>query len=79
MKLIQPIILLILSSFAISALADVRVNGYYRQDGTYVQPYYKSDPNGNPNDNFSTKGNVNPYTGKEGTHNPQNNSWQNKW
>lgn len=44
------------------------VNGYYRSDGTYVQPHYRSDPDGNPNNNYSHKGNVNPYTGKRGTH-----------
>lgn len=44
------------------------VNGYYRSDGTYVQPHYRSDPDGDPNNNYSHKGNVNPYTGKRGTH-----------
>lgn len=42
-----------------SAIADTRVNGYYRSNGTYVQPYYRSDPNGTTNDNYSTRGNVN--------------------
>lgn len=44
----------------------VRVNGYYRKDGTYVQPYFRTAPNSTNRDNFSTKGNVNPYTGKAG-------------
>ena len=51
-------------------LADVHVRGYYRSNGTYVQPHYRSSPNGTVLDNYSTKGNVNPYTGKEGTVNP---------
>lgn len=51
-------------------LADEYVNGYYRSNGTYVQPYYRSSPNGNPYDNYSTRGNVNPYTGAIGTQNP---------
>ncbi|WP_313042250.1 hypothetical protein [Acinetobacter sp.] len=50
-----------------SLLADVKVNGYYRKDGTYVRPYYRSNPDGNFNNNWSTIGNVNPYTGKIGT------------
>lgn len=50
-----------------SADAQVRVSGYTRKDGTYVRPHYRSNPNGNFYDNWSTKGNVNPYTGKPGT------------
>ena len=61
---------LLLSILSAVALADVYVNGYYRKDGTYVQPHYRSSPNSTPWDNFSTKGNVNPYTGKPGTVNP---------
>lgn len=57
----------LLTTIASSAMADVDVNGYTRQDGTYVSPYHRSDPNGTTSDNWSTKGNVNPYTGKEGT------------
>lgn len=44
----------------------VRVSGYYRKDGTYVQPYFRTAPNSTNRDNFSTKGNINPYTGKAG-------------
>lgn len=46
---------------------DVYVNGYTRKDGTYVEGHYRSAPNNTVNDNFSTYGNVNPYTGKPGT------------
>jgi peptidoglycan hydrolase-like protein with peptidoglycan-binding domain len=47
--------------------SDVHVRGYYRRNGTYVAPHYRSVPNNTRTDNFSTFGNVNPYTGKEGT------------
>jgi len=47
--------------------ADVKVEGHYRSDGTYVKPHYRSDPNSNFHDNWSTKPNVNPHTGKVGT------------
>ena len=47
--------------------ADVAVKGYYRSDGTYVKPHYRSNPNSYKTDNWSTKGNYNPYTGKKGT------------
>lgn len=46
------------------ASKNIHVRGYFRKDGTYVKPHYRSDPNGTVNDNWSTKGNVNPYTGK---------------
>lgn len=48
------------------ALADQFVNGYTRRDGTYVQPHYRSSPNGYSQDNYSYQGNTNPYTGKRG-------------
>jgi len=47
--------------------SDVHVHGYTKKNGTIVQPYYRSHENGTQKDNFSTKGNVNPYTGKVGT------------
>lgn len=49
---------------------DTYVNGYYRSNGTYVQGHYRSERDGNVYNNLSTKGNVNPYTGQEGTRNP---------
>jgi len=56
---------------ATAALAqDVYVRGYFRSDGTYVQPHYRSAPNSTTLDNWSTRGNVNPYTGKLGTRDP---------
>lgn len=46
------------------------VSGYTRKDGTYVAPSHATNPNGTRLDNWSTKGNVNPHTGKEGTKEP---------
>lgn len=46
---------------------DVYVNGYYRSNGTYVAPHYRTSPNKTVNDNYSTLGNYNPHTGKWGT------------
>ena len=46
--------------------------GYYRQGGTYVPGYHATNPNGTRLDNYSTKGNVNPWTGKSGTHGANN-------
>jgi len=53
-----------------SATADTQVKGHYKKDGTYVPPHVRSDPNGSKLDNWSTKGNTNPYTGKKGTKDP---------
>ena len=47
------------------------VHGYTKKDGTYVAPYQRTSPNGTQRDNWSSKPNVNPYTGKEGTKEPQ--------
>jgi hypothetical protein len=52
------------------AVADVYVQGYYRNNGTYVQPHYRSSPNSSVYDNWSVKPNVNPYTGQPGRINP---------
>lgn len=45
---------------------DTYVNGYRRKDGTYVRPHYRSTPDNSFSNNWSTKGNTNPYTGKPG-------------
>ncbi len=50
-----------------SSGGDVHVNGYYKADGTYVAPHMRSAPDGDFSNNWTTQGNVNPYTGKEGT------------
>lgn len=49
------------------ALSVVSVKGYYKKNGTYVAPHYRSSPNQTTSDNWSIKGNVNPYTGEEGS------------
>lgn len=50
--------------------AQVHVRGYYRKDGTYVRPHVRSNPDGNPSNNWSYPGNTNPYTWKTATGNP---------
>jgi len=62
--------LLSVSSLVFVADAAVKVKGYYRKDGTYVQPHYRSNPDGNPYNNWSYPGNTNPYTGETATGNP---------
>jgi hypothetical protein len=50
--------------------SDVHVHGYTKKNGTVVRPYTRTHENSTQRDNFSTKGNVNPYTGKVGTKEP---------
>ena len=42
-------------------------SGYTRDNGTYVQPTYKTNSNSTNLDNYSTQGNTNPYNGNSGT------------
>jgi len=42
-------------------------SGHQRTDGTVVQSHYKTESNNTNWDNFSTKGNTNPYTGVSGS------------
>ena len=66
----------VLAGFVLTALSffaeliyaqDVHVRAYTRSDGTQVQAHYRSAPDGNFDNNWSTLGNVNPYTGEPGT------------
>ena len=65
MKKIGLVLLVLLGSFT-AANAEY-VSGYTRSNGTYVQGYNRSSANYTKSDNYSTQGNVNPYTGKVGT------------
>jgi hypothetical protein len=44
----------------------VYVKGYRKKDGTYVKGYYRTKANRTVKDNYSFKGNINPYTGEKG-------------
>ena len=70
MKKLVLSLLVIVSAAVTTVYADQSVKGYTKKDGTYVDPYKRSDPNGSKADNWSSKGNTNPYTGKEGTKDP---------
>lgn len=49
------------------ATSEHLVGGYYRRDGHFVQPYHATNADGTLNNNYSTRGNINPYTGVAGT------------
>jgi len=57
------LLLLIVITYLLS-FSQVKVNGYYKKNGTYVEPHYRSSPDKSPYNNYSYPGNINPYTGK---------------
>lgn len=50
---------------------DVRVSGFYRNNGVYVNPYYRTRANDTQRDNWSSRPNRNPHTGAWGTRTPR--------
>ena len=63
------VFLLFVSAGSVEA-KTVSVKGYYKPStGSYVMPFYRTSPNKTKLDNYSTKGNYNPYTGRAGTKN----------
>ena len=63
------LILFLLANYI--TFCQVYVEGYYRKNGTYVQPHYRSSPDNSPYNNYTYPGNINPYTGKVATGNPE--------
>lgn len=53
-----------------SAAQQVQVDGHFRRDGTYVPPHYRTVPDSRIDNNWSSQGNQNPYTGQRGYVNP---------
>ena len=54
-----------------SSYRITHTKAYVKKNGTYVGPSYKSKSNKTQYDNWSARGNQNPFTGKEGTRTPQ--------
>lgn len=59
-------ILLVGILFTTSLFADTYVRGHYRKNGSYVKGHYRSTRDSSHNNNWSTRYNVNPYTGTVG-------------
>jgi hypothetical protein len=60
----------ILAATSAGAAPAHHVRGYVTENGTYVAPHYQTNPNNTRVDNYSSQGNVNPYTGQAGSVNP---------
>lgn len=54
----------------LQATESHRVKGYVKKDGTYVAPTRRTNPDGKLPNNYSSKPNVNPYSGRAGTVDP---------
>jgi hypothetical protein len=65
-KAILPL-LLFASVITANAQSYHYTRGYSRSNGTYVQPHWQTNPDGNIYNNWSTYPNVNPFTGRQGT------------
>lgn len=65
--------------FASMAEAGQRTRGYWKKNGTYVSPHYRTSPDSSKMNNWSTKGNINPYTGKRGMVDPYRKLWRSKY
>lgn len=63
----KKIIGLFILLFSLNSYAAEYVDGYMRSDGTYVDGYNRSSPDNTNINNYSTQGNINPYTGSAGT------------
>lgn len=68
-----------LLAFVSPVFADTYVNGYTRRDGTYVQGHYRSSADSSRLNNYSTRGNYNPYTGQQGYKNPYSTNYSNSY
>lgn len=66
-KMLAMCVGMVIAALFISDAFAGAVDGYFRKNGTYVQPHYRSNPNNTPIDNYNFKGNKNPYNGKPGT------------
>ena len=70
------IVVLLVLIYAVPSLAQVWVDPYTRRDGTQVPGHYRTRPDNNPYNNWSSQGNINPYTGERGYNNPYPNPYR---
>lgn len=64
MRMLPAVIMLCICTPIVFAQEGVRT--YKKKNGTIVQSHVRTKPNKTKADNYSTKGNRNPYTGKRG-------------
>jgi uncharacterized protein YxeA len=60
-------VVIILSIITVTCFGATLVKGHYnKKTGKYINTYYKTRSDHSRLNNYSTKGNVNPFTGKKG-------------
>lgn len=68
------VMLLLLNSTLVLAYdenpEEEEVHDYNKSNGVHVEGYHRTKANDDPYDNYSTKGNVNPYTNEKGAVEP---------
>ena len=72
MKFVFSFLIAMLISSPTFAAGNHPVRGHVKKNGTYVAPHRQTNSNHTQRDNWSAKGNVNPYTGKAGHKDPVN-------
>lgn len=70
MKIFTIIIAVIFLLTSISFARTVRVRGSVRKSSKIIAPHYRTSPDSTRINNWSTKGNINPFTGKRGRNIP---------
>ncbi len=66
-KLAAVFFSLCLGATCVLAQSTTRVKTHVKKKGTVVHTHRRTKPNKIKSDNYSTRGNRNPYTGKKGT------------
>jgi len=69
-RLAVLVLLALVSGSAIARSSTVHVRAHTTKTGHYVPAHVRTAPDHSKLNNWSTKGNVNPYTGKRGTKDP---------
>jgi hypothetical protein len=69
-KWIAVVVMLLLTGVLATDVFAASVRGYYRKNGTYVQPHKRTNPDSTRSNNYSFPGNYNPNTGKITPGNP---------
>lgn len=67
-KLLIPLIFLFACNSTLAASHSVK--GYTKKNGTHIAAHRQTNADKSKANNWSTKGNVNPYTGKKGRKKP---------
>lgn len=60
------ILLTVVLTYSTVHAADTYVEGYTRSNGTCVNPHYRTSSDSTINNNYTTRGNTNIYTGQPG-------------